>query len=545
MVSLADFNQPVTHPIHELHDRVRYELALFEETGQCSEGITPRWIKDATAQLANNQLELLFRPSRKPGEENGQRYTGAGSKQLQMKLDWEAKERFIAAGGANRSGKTQGIGGIVCLEILHNLKDGDIIWVIAQDWDMMNAVPQKFLWDFLPRSMFPDSLEYKDECGFGKQRSSITLTLPNNRGKVIVRFKNEKMDLNKYESEPVALIWYTEPSKEQIFDAIQTRLVDKAGKLYIDYLPRFGWLKYKVRLSGDFKVYQVGMADNAHNLPDGEIDKVIKRYKNEPAEVAVRVYGKEASAFGTVFPQFQANLDGHICKRFPLPKEAKRALYRCYDYGFRNPSACLWASLLPAGFKFPSGVGSVWDGKELDCEVLLIYREYYKTGQTLSQQANEIIAMSGNNKVLERTYQNISYYREVFEREHFRMDMVSDPSIFNTDQAEKGESKAAILDRNGLRAKRGKRANASDGASLVAKVRLWFEDNKIVFFEDCENAIREHEIWRHKENSNGEAPSNEPYEDRNNHTCDALKELVAEQLVYHQPRGRIVDIPLD
>ena len=58
-----------------------------------------------------------------------------------------------------------------------------------------------------------------------------------------------------------------------------------------------------------------------------------------------------------------------------------------------------------------------------------------------------------------------------------------------------------------------------------------------MFFDDCEWSIREHQAWMYKENSEGDVPGNEPFQDSNNHTCDALKELVAERLTYHQPKS--------
>lgn len=513
-------------------------------------------LRSAVAYLNSHKIELLFCPSERPGEEGGQQYKGAGIKQMEFVAAAEAGHKRLAVGGANRSGKTQVVGGCFCKYLRDTAVDRDIFWIIAQDWDMMREVPQKFMWRFLPKEMFPKETVWTTKLGFGMQ-SAMELTLPsidedgrmdfdNPRGTCEIKFKNEKMELNKFESEPVRGIWYTEAKREAVYDACLTRLTDKDGFIWIDYLPKWGWLKYRVRKNAAYKFWQLGMKDNAHNLPDGAIEKKLDDLRGQDNEIKVRVFGQEASAFGAVYPQFDPTK--HTCKRFALTPEMKKHLYRCYDYGFRNPSACLWACLLPMGFQWPENTGCVWDGKKLDREVILCYREYYATGQTLPAQAAEIIARSGNKR-RKAIYSQVGqeFYEEVNVGESYRMDMVSDPSIFNVDQTGELEAKsrAQRLRECGLACKAGKRANGPNGHTLVSKVRYWFEEDKIIFFEDCENAIREHESWRHKENADGDAAGNEPYEDKDNHTCDAWKELIAEELTTYQPPLMVVDAQED
>jgi phage terminase large subunit-like protein len=493
------------------------------------------WLRSAVAWLQDHRLELLMRPSARPGVEGGLRYPGAGVKQMEFWAAARVGARRLAIRGANRSAKTSSVGGAFALFLRDEAQDGDILWIIAQDWDMMRAVPQRFLWQFLPRSMFPAGLEYQDKLGFGAS-DTLVLTLPGGRGSVVVRFKNEQMELNKYESEPVRGIWWTEASRESVYAACITRLVDRRGFLWIDYLPKYGWLKKRVRQNREFRCWQFGMQDNAHNLPDGSVAATIAEYQGQASEIQVRVYGEEASAFGSVYPQFSTTK--HVCRRFALPTSVGREAkplprFRCYDYGFSTPSACLWAVLLPSGFKFPAGVGSVWDGRELDRQVLLVYREYYVTQRTIPVQAADIIAASGNQRVPTGAVGlgGQLKYRESQVGEQYRF-TVCDPSIFNEDQSafERGESKASIFRRNGIELKKGKRASGPDGHTLVATVRIWFENDKIVFFDDCENAIYEHESWRYRSNSDGVVAGNEPFEDHDNHTADSLKALLAEDL---------------
>lgn len=152
-----------------------------------------------------------------------------------------------------------------------------MFWVIAQSNEAMRGVPQKTLWYFLPRWMFPSGLEYTPKLGFG-QISTLSLNLPEGRGKCEVWFKTEEMDLDKFESERLKGAWWTECKREALFDVIQPRLAANRGFLLMDYVPLYGWQRAKVREAYESGknpyVYHVRfcMKDNAHNLPDGEIE---------------------------------------------------------------------------------------------------------------------------------------------------------------------------------------------------------------------------------------------------------------------------------
>lgn len=464
-------------------------------------------LHEAEEILSNRRIELMMRPSEKPGEENGKQYPGAGPKSLDFQH--HAREGYLRLSkkGANRAAKTTTVGGSFCEHLRDRARDGETYWVIAQDWKKMWRTPQRLMWDLMPRSMF-GGLVWTEGNGFGL-REQIAIELPDDRGTVTLAFLNEQMQLDKFESEKVAGVWWTEASREAIYDSLITRLSDSQGFLWIDYLPKFAWLKYRVALNPLFKAWSVGMADNAHNLPDGTVASVIEEFRGQEAEIAVRVYGEDASAFGAVYPQFRR--DRHVVEPFYIDESCP--WYGFYDYGFRNPSAFGWCRMLPRGFVVPAEAGPKWGGVELDHEVLVVVREMHRAGLSVEEQAEIILAESGAMGA------------------EFEYDPVADPSIFNTTLTQYRDGAKSIgeaFEEAGLRLKRGARASGPDGHSLVSRVRTWLEHDKVWFFSTCEKSIREHESWRYKEDADGNAPGNEPFEDKDNHSCDGLKELIAE-----------------
>ena len=158
----------------------------------------------------------------------------------------------------------------------------------------------------------------------------------------------------------------------------------------------------------------------------------------------------------------------------------------------------------------------------------MIYREFYQHGLTVPQQAAQIKSLSADE-----TYQS---------------DVVADPSIFNLTQVGypgRPQSIADLFRDEGLPMKTGVRASAVDETSMVNRVRLWFEQDKVWFFKTCRMAIREHQVWKYRQNTEGEVPGKEPFEGRNNHTCDALKELIAEAPMWEQWEPMVIDTAPD
>jgi len=502
-------------------------------------------IQSISAVLDFYKPELLMRPSAKPGVPE---HPGCSPKQrvvydaILNALTNNSYQR-VAAWGANRSGKTKGIIGAIVTYLRDHAKSGGVGWCISPTYERSVDGAQRELWNTLPRSMFGPKQQWSPKLGFGTI-DTLQLILPDARGTFEVWFKYEDQKLKTFEQSMVRWIWWNEAEREALLDAMSVRFVGASGKLFMDYVARFAWQRKRIRTSTSKRHFQIKfwMKDNEHNMAPGEIEDA--RTTLSAQEAAIRIDGEEGQAFGSVYPQFRPGIrpdyGPHQCKPFRLPKAWPR--YRCMDYGFRNPNATLWAAMAPREFIIPGR-------PELPrVERLIIYREHYTVTQTVAQNAEQIIAMSGNSTERIEDPGDPRGYRlsEVFESERYRFDglVTVDPTIYARNQ-EDGRTIAYHFWRHGLACRPGVRSASVREHGLVTDVRLWFEADMVMFFDTCEMAVYEHEVWRHKQNTDGLAPGSEPFEDKDNHTCDALKELIAERPTFSAPTIRVNDFAID
>lgn len=519
--------------VHEICDILRSDEA---------KSMSIDWLVQANHLLSQAYIEISERESPSPGVPGPGNY-GASPKQLELQREFFTRKwRLIAAYGANRSGKTQALWGMCfCKHIRDFANDGDLYWCIAPDFTKLRQGPHKWLWQFLPRAMF-GKRQFTAKLGFGTN-PVLDLELPGNRGRCTVVFKTEEQDIISFESDSVTGVAWTEATREVILDALLPRVADQRGWILMDYVPYMGWHKFRLKLTSEptWLTQNFCMADNGHNMPEGEIE--YQRRSMPPDIAAVRIDGKDGAEFGAVYKEFLPDI--HVVHPFQIPKYLHRdnpqipvtpedpdamlvPRYRCYDWGYRNPSACLWAALLPAGFKMPDDAGEVWAGREIEYDTLVVYQELYGSELNIPKQAQMIKDLSEGD-----TYAGYG--------------IICDPTVFNRSQFgewEDAKSIGQLFAEHGVKMTPGKRTSGIGEQSMVSKVRLWFAHNRILFFGPpkdgrCSNAIREHQSWRYKENRDGNAPGNEPFEDKDNHTADALKYLVAEPLTFFQPEAHV------
>lgn len=431
---------------------------------------------------------------------------------------------YVAAGIVHHnSGKTQTVGGLCFAKHIRDYAvDGDVYWVIAQTHDTIRDIPQRTLWQFLPHSMFPEGLTYRPRVGFGLI-PTLQLTLPDDRGKCEVWFRSEEVGIKVLESARLNGIWWSECRNEAIWDALQPRLAAKKGWMLMDYVPTEAWHKFRVRLvaeAGDPDIYhdRLCMKDNAHNLPVGEI--AFQRRRMTADEAAVRIDGVERAAFGVVFREFIPAK--HVCEPFEIPKElslltgvAVVPRWRGLDYGYRHFTVCLWAAMMPMGWVTP------W-GEKLAEDTLFFYREMFARERTVLVNAQEILDMSRGEKYVEN-------------------EVVVDPSMYNITQAN-GVSIAVEYESAGLACRPGIRTSSVGEPALIARMRKWFEADKIRFFNTLPQSIRQFQSWRYKQNKEGMALGNEAFEDKDNDAIDAAKYLIAEEPTFHQYKVEITNV---
>jgi hypothetical protein len=475
----------------------------------------PDWLGEVDRLFASHAIERYEVPSKEPGV-----YGNPGASPGQLKFQktfFDRQFQFMCAAGSNQSGKTICVGGLCfCKHLRDYAQNGDIYWVIAQTHDATRDIPHKTLWEFLPRNMFPQGVSYQPRTGFG-MIPTLHLILPNGRGKCEVWFRVEESELKMFESARLNGAWWTECRREAIWDTIQPRLVARRGFMLMDYISVEAWHKYRLRLkSGDgTKIYwqKMTMPENSHNLAEGSIETACETMTSE--QVRIRVYGEEGSDRGVVYQEFDPV--NHVCKPFDIPAEWPK--WRTFDHGYINPSCCLWVTMVPAGYKFPNGVGSMWDGRIADREIAVVYREFYQSELTVPKIAESIKKLS--------------------KWETYRMGgrIVADSAIFARNQSTSGKSRSIAQEfkSHGLAMKKCKKGRGADMHAQVTMVRKWFEENKILFFDICVNAVFEHQAWRYKVKKDGDYSGSEPYVDKDDHSADCFRYLLQERLTYNLP----------
>ena len=451
----------------------------------------------------NCQIELAFE--------------GAGEKQLLFAADYESKEWMqYAIVGGNRSGKTYAAC-FMCFapDIRDNAKDGEVYWCIAPNADKSISGQQKELWSALPRSMFGKQV-YDAKNGFGKQSPVVELILPGGRGKCLIRFKAaSQYDSNpaSFEQEKVAGAWVDETISEGVFDTILPRLVDLNGRILVSTIPDESWmftrLEEEAKEEGtEVRYEKMCMMDNAHNLPEGAIERCLRTWSKD--QIEMRIYGNFRFLQGIVFKEFKKDIKptGHLFepgsvdfhskvegRMRPWPK------WRFLDYGMSHPTWCGWGTVSPSG--------------ELD-----VYTEYISQNETVIHDAINILELS--------------------KGELFHSPMIIDCNAMNRVKGNPSSiadqyRQAKLICVPSL--KTGKKYPEWDQVQVVKKL---FENNKILISTDCKMLIRNLSMWKYKYGKDGKPLGTDAFEDKNNDGIDALRYWIATKPRYKIGGGCMV-----
>jgi hypothetical protein len=458
------------------------------------------FIKTATVACERYRPEIYLQLSQHEGVYGN---PGATKKQRDFaEVFFEHKARIFCACGANQSGKTTGVGACFGIHLRDHAQNGDVYWVMAATSQTLRDIPCKTLWDVLPHEMFGDK-QYNPETGFGNNKT-VTLHLPGGRGTCELWLWTEEMDLHVVESARLNGVWWTECRREAIYGALQPRLAAKGGWILMDYVPREPWHRTRLRLAArvDPDVHWVlfTMPENAHNLPVGEVER--QKRKMSQAEWNMRGLGMEALMEGLVYPQFSE--DRHVIKPFPIPDAWPK--WRFLDYGFAAPTACGWGTVAPVG----------WQGRNYETKIL--FREYYQRGRSVPENAKDILLRSGKEK--------------------YHTPMLIDPAAYNRNSSNK-ETIAQQYEGSKIKCRPWPRSNAYGEDAMVEVVRKELEQETLLVFSDCHNAIMEFQSWQYKRNRDGVVDPAERYENDHNHMLDAIRGWCCRRPGHTVGRGRV------
>lgn len=287
---------------------------------------------------------------------------------------------------------------------------------------------------------------------------------------------------------------------------------------------------------GDYYINTEDVPDEI--FPAEEKEKAYQRWVSGPQksgnmkdirEGQARYYGKPQSSQGLVVDEFDREI--HVQ---PMDKDKQGrpfikkdfTKYRGIDHGTSNPTACIWGAVDPNGF-------------------LYIYREYKQGGRTIPENCEEIVRLSGNNRVrVDSVEESGGMVRPIFEEEFTNEDYAAsalDPRSFGTKSD--GVNKNGILYNDwGLYCTpaKGKR-----DSYYVPLMRSWFRVDpelrnpftgkmgspRIFISPDCHHLITELESLVFKGNSADQNASEDPKK-KDDHAYDGLKYLLGEEPTY-------------
>ena len=223
------------------------------------------------------------------------------------------------------------------------------------------------------------------------------LILAHNKSEQLITFVNGHEiyywgldDIEKLKSLEIGWFWIDEVNEVQddTFNVLKGRLRNKKQPQRKGFLTSNSEGKnwtYKqfvkgkgLRRKSDLEKYYIIKAPSNENtyLPEDYLDTLnsytgdlYKRY----VEASFEVFE------GQIFPEVKNGM--HIIRGFAIPEDWKK--FRVIDHGERNPTACLWGTVSPAGDVY-------------------LYKEYYKAGEFVDYHVKKIVEKTGDD-VIERT----------------------------------------------------------------------------------------------------------------------------------------------
>jgi len=352
-----------------------------------------------------------------------------------------------------------------CLDALRRLKAGGLPIPMAKVVDNVMAGQMRIELDFSPegKEKDPDSLSFLQAKSWHEPDTLL----------------GEEVDLLVLSEGALC--------PRSVWDRyLRARVGSRMGRVVIPTTPHgvddFLYpLFYEPAMRGepDYWCGQYGVWDNPHH-PKEDIEQA-RRTMNK-LEFDEQYGGQFVSFSGKVYKDFSRAT--HVVEPFEIPKEWPR--WRCMDFGYEDPFACLW-------------VASDKDGR------LYVYREHYVRRQILSWHTAKIREESGD---------------ELYDYS------VIDPSAKGK-RVETGASILTLMAEQGLSCMAGHNDLQAGVFRMMEWLRVDVTTGKpgLVVMANCTNTIKEFEQYSWKPPKDGKNAHVEP-EDAHCHSLDALRYLI-------------------
>lgn len=377
--------------------------------------------------------------------------------------------------------------------LLNALHTPGLYWIISPTYRQGKMIH----WHELKKEVPPELIAYKNE-----QELSMHLV---NGSRIELKGADNEDALRGVGLKGVVLDEAADQKPLVWEEIIRPTLVDSKGwAVFIGTPKGFNWF-YQLWLRGSKKSktydkqwssYQFTSYDNPF-LPKGEIDKAKKEATGDNKDDTFsQEYMAEFKKFsGLIYKNFDRDI--HVIDEVDISEMEGWEVYRAVDFGFDNPTVCLWIAVSP---------DNKW----------YIIDEYYESKQSSDYHCGIIMSKSAQYLAPVTSY--------------------GDPSgaQIMADWAEKGVYVTG--------ARRDSRTNRGEWVGhgidlLQEKLKVSVMDQKPQLFvmKTCENTIREFETYRWKEEKNSQLNNPGRPEKSNDHTMDALRYFAVSYRGRQQP----------
>ena len=205
----------------------------------------------------------------------------------------------------------------------------------------------------------------------------------------------------------------------------------------------------------------------------------------------------EGSVYGADFIEARNVIDP-----FTIPSDWP--MFVGWDPGYDHPTAILWFAVAPNG-------------------CLYVIDEIFEGGKSVAEHCRTIRRKNTGRTILR-------YYGDP---QHAFSSTAQSPESIAT-QAKKHLGVGMVPWRK----------TGTQEEAMVNKVRERFQTSMLKFFRTCQNTINEHQSWMYKRTGKGELPPGEDaFEDKDNHTCDVVKGVIAMNLKFGLHQGVRIVVP--
>jgi phage terminase large subunit len=341
----------------------------------------------------------------------------------------QSSKRMKAFFGGNRVGKTTaGAVEVVCHALgysrFRELKPSSG-WVVSFSGDVQKEVAQKEILRWLPKREISNIIVRHGRKDDLEGSLIEKIILKNGQS---IGFKTCEQGRESFQGASLGWVYFDEEPPLDIYQECQMRVLDTEGDIWFTMTPLKGltWIYNLIYLNDrddpDIEYWMAEWEDNPW-LSKVEIDKLILKIPEEEREA--RQFGRFTSVCGFMFNELKREI--HIKEKQEVPDWYRR--YVSIDYGL-DATAVIWYYV---------------DAQSR----ARIYRIFQKSNLIISEACNEIIRLSGNEKIEE---------------------YLAPPDLWARSQ-ESGKSRADIFYENGIYL----RSTSNDRVDGWANVKEWLK----------------------------------------------------------------------